>query len=59
MDIDTVRIVLLLVLFVSFIGVWIWAWSGKRKTAFKEASFLPLEEDDGHIPESNGEKPSC
>ena len=59
MDIDTARIVLLLVLFVSFIGVWIWAWSSKRKSAFKEASLLPLEDDDGHIPGTNGEKPSC
>lgn len=50
MDLNTARTALLLLLFVSFIGVWIWAWSKKRKTAFDEASRLPLEEDDGRIP---------
>jgi len=50
MDLNTVRTIILLVLFVSFIGVCIWAWSKTRKAAFDEASRLPLEEDDGHIP---------
>lgn len=47
---DMIRTAILFILFVAFIGVWIWAWSRKRKTAFDEASRLPLEEDDGHIP---------
>jgi cytochrome c oxidase cbb3-type subunit 4 len=58
MDLDTLRIAIMLTLFVSFIGVWIWAWSKKRKTAFEEASMLPLEDDDGHIPTENGENRS-
>ena len=57
MDINTLRIVIMLTLFVSFIGVWLWAWSKKRKSAFDEASKLPLEEDDGHIPTDNREDP--
>lgn len=59
MDINTVRIIILLVLFVAFIGVWIWAWSSARKTAFGEASMLPLEEDDGQIPGTGKEDQSC
>ncbi len=57
MEINTLRIVIMLTLFVSFIGVCVWAWSKKRKTAFDEASRLPLEEDDGHIPTDNRENP--
>lgn len=59
MDLNTIRTILLLVLFVAFIGVWIWAWSKKRKSAFEEASRLPLEEDDGHIPGTGKEERSC
>ncbi len=33
----------------SFIGLWVWAWSRKRKPAFHAASMLPLEEDNGQI----------
>jgi cytochrome c oxidase cbb3-type subunit IV len=34
------------VLLVVFIGIVIWAWSGKRKHAFDEAARIPLEDDD-------------
>jgi len=51
MDINTIRGVIMVVLIVAFLGVWVWAWSKKRKSAFREASLLPLEEDDGYIPE--------
>ena len=50
MDIDIVRSAILLILMFAFIGVWVWAWSGKRKRAFHDASMLPLEEDNGVIP---------
>jgi len=50
MDINVFRGAVLLFLLFSFIGLWIWAWSKKRKTAFHEASMLPLEEDNGVIP---------
>ena len=49
MDINVLRGIILLVLMFSFGGLWVWAWSGKRKSAFHEASMLPLEEDDGEI----------
>ena len=55
MDINILRGAILLMLVFSFLGLWRWAWSSKRKSAFHEASLLPLEEDDGHI--SNYEDP--
>ena len=50
MDINIARAAILLILMFAFIGLWIWAWSGKRKHAFEDASMLPLEEDNGVIP---------
>ena len=45
MDINTIRGLLTVVLMVAFIGVWIWAWSKRRKQDFDETAALPLEED--------------
>ncbi len=45
MDLTTLRSIITVVMFVTFIGVWIWAWSGKRKQAFDEAANLPFVED--------------
>ena len=50
MDINILRGIILLVLIFAFIGLVAWAWSSKRKSAFSEASMLPLEEDKGRIP---------
>jgi cytochrome c oxidase cbb3-type subunit 4 len=50
MDINIIRGAILLILIFSFLGLWAWAWSKKRKSAFSEASMLPLEEDNGVIP---------
>jgi cbb3-type cytochrome oxidase subunit 3 len=30
---------------VGFLGICAWAWSSKRKPAFRDASMLPLEDD--------------
>jgi cytochrome c oxidase cbb3-type subunit IV len=54
MDINVVRGIILIVLVVSFVGLWAWAWSRKRKPAFHAASMLPLEEDNGVIPNHVG-----
>ena len=40
-------------LLVIFIGIVVWAWSGKRKKDFEQAAQLPFEEDD---PVPNAEK---
>lgn len=61
MDINIFRGIILIVLMFSFIGLWAWAWSRKRKTAFHDASMLPLEEDLGIVPDDghpNSEGPS-
>ncbi len=42
--------------FISFLGIWAWAWSKKRQPTFREMSRLPLEEDDGQVPESDRKK---
>lgn len=39
------------VLLVIFVGIVLWAWSGKRKVAFDEAARIPLQDDD---PEAGG-----
>ena len=54
MDINVFRGVILIILMISFVGLWVWAWSRKRKPAFHEASLLPLEEDIGQVPKSEG-----
>lgn len=45
MDLITVRSIFTVLVFVAFIGVWIWAWSSKRKKSFDEAANLPFVED--------------
>lgn len=46
MSISFVQTVWTVVAMVFFIAIVIWAWSGKRKKDFDEASRMPLEEDD-------------
>ena len=45
MDLVTLRSIFTVLVFATFIGVWIWAWSSKRKQAFDEAANLPFVED--------------
>lgn len=45
MELVTLRSIFTVLVFVTFIGVWIWAWSSKRKQAFDEAANLPFIED--------------
>ena len=45
MDINDFRGLLTAVLLFSFIGLWIWAWSSRRKADFEASAALPLEED--------------
>ncbi|MEY6433864.1 cbb3-type cytochrome c oxidase subunit 3 [Thioalkalicoccus limnaeus] len=35
-----------LLLMAAFVGVVVWAWSGRRKKDFDEAANLPLQEDE-------------
>lgn len=53
MDIGTVRGIATALAIVAFLGVWIWAWSGKRRATFEHAARLPLEEH-GSTPPAHG-----
>jgi cytochrome c oxidase cbb3-type subunit 4 len=42
MDVNQVRIVVTVLLFVAFLGLWVWAWSRKNQAGFDEAARLPF-----------------
>ncbi len=46
MDYPLIQVVWTLVVLVLFVGIVIWAWSGKRKQDFDEAANMPFDEDD-------------
>lgn len=46
MDVNFIRGAILIGLIVGFLGIWLWAWSKKRKPDFDRAARLPLEEDE-------------
>jgi cytochrome c oxidase cbb3-type subunit 4 len=50
-DINLARGIVLILLILGFLAIWAWAWSKKRKPEFHAASMLPLEEDDGRVPQ--------
>ena len=45
MDIDLIRGILTAIVFAAFMGIWIWAWSSRRKADFDASAALPLEDD--------------
>ena len=45
MDINDLRGLSTLFLMISFIGLCIWAYSGKRKTTYDEAANLPFADE--------------
>jgi cytochrome c oxidase cbb3-type subunit IV len=53
-DTNLARGAVLVLLIIAFLGIWAWAWSRKRKPEFHAASMLPLEEDQGTVPEGVG-----
>jgi cytochrome c oxidase cbb3-type subunit 4 len=56
LDSNLIRGAVLILMILAFLGIWAWAWSRNRKDAFHEASMLPLEEDDGQVPQNDSEK---
>lgn len=46
MDINDLRSLTTVVAFVTFVGIVIWAWSGRNKAAFEEAARLPLDDEE-------------
>ena len=45
MDINTLRSIATVTVFVVFIGIVVWAWSKRNQAAFDEAAHLPFVED--------------
>ncbi len=46
-----------LVVLVLFVGIVIWAWSGKRKQDFTDAANIPFHEDDKPTETTSKENP--
>ena len=46
MDTSLILSIWTIVVMVLFIGIVLWAWSGKRKQRFDEAANIPFHEDD-------------
>jgi cytochrome c oxidase cbb3-type subunit 4 len=45
MDLTLIDSILTIVVMLVFIGIVLWAWSGKRKQQFDEAASIPFNED--------------
>ena len=46
MDINDMRVVVMLLGLVLFVGIWVWTWSSRRRAAFDEAAQLPFLDDE-------------
>ncbi len=46
--INLLRSIHTVLMFVVFIGICVWAYSGRRKRAFEEAANLPFADEDLH-----------
>ena len=44
MDINTLRVIMTVLMFITFIGIFLWAWSSKTRARFNEAEKLPFNE---------------
>ena len=45
MDITTLRIAATLACFVTFLGIWYWAFARRNRSGFDEAARIPFEQD--------------
>ena len=50
MDQALIQSIWTVVVLVLFVGIVIWAWSGKRKQSFDEAAHLPFDDDEDAVP---------
>lgn len=46
MDINDARSILTVLSFASFVGIALWAYSGRNKARFDEAANLPFDDDE-------------
>ena len=54
MDLNTFRSIMTLLALLMFVGVVLWAYSGRRRDAFREAANLPFADDDTPSGETAG-----
>ena len=40
--------VIIVVMMITFISIWAWAWSGRHKKAFTRMAELPMEDEPGY-----------
>lgn len=50
MDINDMRSIVTVLAFATFVGIVLWAYSGRRRAAFDEAANLPFNEDEALSP---------
>mgnify|MGYP003574170778 CR=1 FL=1 len=55
MDYPVMQSIWTVVVLVVFVGIVLWAWSGKRKQDFDEAANIPFREDDTPIEQTSKE----
>lgn len=51
MDVELVRSLMTVLLLAVFVGIWMWAWSSRRRDRFEEAALIPLRDEE---PRSRG-----
>ena len=58
MDYSLIQSIWTVVVMVVFIGIVLWAWSGKRKERFDQAANIPFDDDAPmHADNNSKEKP--
>nr|WP_315245392.1 cbb3-type cytochrome c oxidase subunit 3 [uncultured Albidiferax sp.] len=45
MDVTTLRVIATVSSFITFIGIWVWAFSRRNKAQFDDAAQLPFLQD--------------
>jgi len=50
-DFVTLSSIMTVVAFATFIGIVLWAWSGRARSGFEEAALLPFAEEED-VPEN-------
>ena len=58
MDYVNILSIWTIVVMVLFIGIVLWAWSGKRKQSFDEAANIPFDEDEMLSTDTNSKEKS-
>ncbi|HMV21057.1 MAG TPA: cbb3-type cytochrome c oxidase subunit 3 [Rhodocyclaceae bacterium] len=58
MDINDLRSIMTVLMFVLFIGIVGWAFSKRRTEAYEEAARLPLDDDSPFVPPASGAGPT-